>query len=747
MAKKKNDMPAQPIQEDIIQADFCDEMSQSFVDYSVSVITDRALPDVRDGLKPVHRRILYAMHTMGIHNSGPHKKVARIVGDTMGKFHPHGDASIEGALVHMAQPWCYLHPLVDGHGNYGSIEGDPAAASRYIEARLGKYADDVMLSNLTVNTIDFVSNYDDTTQEPTVLPATIPHILIGGSDGIAVGMASKMPTHNLGDVVDATIAMLDNPKITDEQLVDYLHGPDFATGGIVVNKSELVEVYKNGQGRIRIRGKVHVEDGERGKKNIVITEIPYTMIGAIEGFMDTIAELSRNKTMPDVTDIKNLSDKDGICIIVELRKDADVEYNINILYKKAKLEDTFGYNATLLSNKVPAVMSLSRIIHEFLEFYRETLTRKYKSLLETEKKRAEIKEGLIKAVDVIDTIIEILRGSTKVEMAKKCLMKGDITGIKFKTKTAEREAKKLCFTEIQADAVLAMQLQKLIGLELEALTKEYNTHLKNINEYSSLLNSKTKMSNKMRADMLDVKKRYAQSRKTEIIDATPIVIKAPEVKPEKMYVLVNRFGYIKLISEDTYARNITNIAKDYKFVTEVMNTGTVYLFTAEGKCHMAKATAIPAGKMNEKGVPMETISALSSGENVIAVLSDINPKTKFLFGTANGMVKLTPVSEFVASRRTIDATKLAGDTLLIVAPVKEETVVMVTKSGQAVSFAADGVSTMKRNAVGIIGIKMDAKDEVVAIYSTTTDAIEYNGKVYPIKSITGKRGSKGKPLA
>lgn len=646
----------------------------------------------------------------------------------------------------MAQPWCYNYPLVDGHGNYGSIEGDPAAASRYIEARLGKYADDVMLSNLTVNAIDFVPNYDDTTIEPTVLPATIPHILIGGSDGIAVGMASKMPTHNLGDVVDATMAMLDNPKITDEQLVDYLHGPDFATGGIVVNKSDLAEVYKTGQGRIRIRGRVRVEDGERGKKNIVITEIPYTMIGAIDAFMDTIAELSRNKMMPDVTDIKNLSDKDGVRIIVELRKDADVEHNINILYKKAKLEDTFGYNATLLSNKIPAVMPLSRIIREFLEFYRETLTRKYKSLLETEKKRAEIKEGLIKAVDVIDTIIEVLRGSTRVEIAKKCLMKGEITGIKFKTKTAEREAKQLCFTEIQADAILAMQLQKLIGLELEALTKEHNTHLKNINEYTALLNSKTKMSNKMRTEMLDIKKKYAQPRKTDIIDAAPIVIKAPEIKPEKMYVLVNRFGYIKLITEDTYNRNAANIVKDYKYCTEVMNTGTVLLFTAEGKCHMLKASAIPAGKMNEKGVPTETISTFSAGETLIAVLSDINPKTKLLFGTENGMVKLVPMSEFAVSRRTIDATKLVSDKLLIVQPVKDDTIVMVSQSGQAVAFAASGVSTMKRNAVGIIGMKFDSNDAVDAIYATTADSIEYDGKTYAIKSVTGKRGSKGKPL-
>ena len=746
MAKKKPNQPAEPIQEDIVQADFCDEMSRSFVDYSVSVITDRALPDVRDGLKPVHRRILYAMHTMGIHNSGPHKKVARIVGDTMGRYHPHGDASIEGALVHMAQPWCYLHPLVDGHGNYGSIEGDPAAASRYIEARLGKYADDVMLSNLSVNHVDFVSNYDGTTQEPSVLPATIPHILVGGTDGIAVGMASKMPTHNLGEVVDATVAMLENPKITDEALMAYLHGPDFPTGGIIVNKSDLAEIYKTGQGKIRIRGRVHVEDAERGKKNIVITEIPYTMIGAIDSFMDTIAELSRNKTMPDITDIKNFSDKEGIRIIVELRKDADVEYNINVLYKKAKLEDTFGYNATVLSNKVPVVMPVSRIIREFLEFYRETLTRKYKGLLETEKKRAEIKEGLIKAVDVIDTIIEILRGSTRVEIAKKCLMKGDVADIKFRTKTAEREAKKLCFTEIQADAILTMQLQKLIGLELNALEKEYNTHLRNIKEYTELLNSKTKMSNKMRAEMLEVKKKHALPRKTDIIDAAPVVIKAPEVKPEKMYALVNRFGYIKLISEDAHKRNEANINKDYVYCAEIMNTGTLFLFTAEGKCYMIKATSIPAGKMSEKGVPMETISSLSSAENVVAIFSDINPKAKLLFGTKNGMVKLVPISEFSTSRRAIDATKLVEDKLLIVKPVKEDNVVMISKSGQAVMFAATGVSSMKRNSVGIVGMKLDGNDAVDAIYATTNDSIEHNGKTYTVKSITGKRGSKGKPL-
>lgn len=351
-----------PIVEDIIQTDFCEEMSASFVDYSVSVITDRAIPDVRDGLKPVQRRILWSMHKDGIHSTGQYKKVARVVGNTMGLYHPHGDSSIEGALVHMGQPWCFPYTMIDGHGNFGSVEGDEAAASRYIECRLSKYSDEVLLSNLNTATVDFRPNYDDTEVEPTVLPAILPNIILMGTEGIAVGMTSKMPPHNLGDTVDAAIAMLDNPQITDEQLMDRLKGPDFATGGVIINKSELPSIYKNGQGKIRIRGRVHVEEAGRGKKNIVVTEIPCTMIGAIDGFMDATADLVRKKMLPDVTDIKNLSDKDGVRIVLELRKDADVDQALSVLYKKARLEDTFGYNATLLSNGVPAVMSITRIM-------------------------------------------------------------------------------------------------------------------------------------------------------------------------------------------------------------------------------------------------------------------------------------------------------------------------------------------------------------------------------------------------
>lgn len=747
MVKKKQSLTQAPIVEKIIQSDYCDEMSSSFVNYSVSVITDRAIPDVRDGLKPVHRRILYAMHTMGIHNSGPHKKVARIVGTTMGAWHPHGDASIEGALVHMAQPWCYNTPLVDGHGNYGSIEGDPAAASRYIEARLSKYADDVMLSNLNQNTIDFVPNYDNTTVEPTVLPSTIPNILIGGTEGIAVGMASKMPTHNLGEVIDATIAMIDNPKIADSEIMEYIKGPDFATGGIIVNKSELAEVYKTGQGRIRIRGRVKVTDGDRGKKNIVITEIPQPMIGAIDSFMDTVAELSRSKVMPDVIDIKNLSDKNGINIVIELKKDADIDYNLSVLYKKAKLEDTFGYNATLLSNGIPAVMPITRILSEFLSFYRETLTRKYQGLLAKEKKQAEIKEGLIKAIDVIDTIIEILRGSPDVETAKKCLTKGVIANIAFKTKTAKTQAQKLAFTEAQALAILDMKLQRLIGLELDVLVKELKTHQKNIDEYSSLLKSKTKMSNKMKSEMLAVKKQYAHPRHTDIIDAAPVTIKTLEVKPEKMFAIVNRFGYIKLIDEATYNRNEANIQKDSKYIIEVMNSGALYVFTAEGKCHQIKASAIPVGKYADKGVPMETISTLTSKETAISIVSDLHSKSKLLFVTTNGFIKAVPMSEFITSRRTIDATKLFGDKVIAVQPAKNETVILITKNKMAVAFSADGVSTMKKNAIGVIGIKLEPKDVVTAVVITSEDNFTLDNKTYAVKGVAGKRGSKGKQLA
>ena len=747
MAKKKN-IVIEEIVEDIIATDYCDEMSTSFIDYAVSVITDRAIPDVRDGLKPVHRRILWSMKSLGLSSTGDYKKAARVVGETMGKYHPHGDASIYDAMVHMAQDWCYNHPLVDGHGNFGSVEGDDAAASRYTEARLSAIAEDVLLSDLDKGVVDFIPNFDNKEKEPTVLPAVIPNILISGTDGIAVGMACKMPTHNLGEVIDAATAMIDNPKMKEEKIFDYIKGPDFATGGIIVNKSELLEIYKNGAGRIRIRGKVKIETGERGKTNIVISEIPFTMIGGIDKFMDTVADLVRAKVMPDVVDIKNFSGKDGVRIVIELRKGADAQQYINLLYKKAKLEDTFGYNAMLLSNGVPAQMSLHRIITEFLDFYRETMTRKYKTLLDREKKAAEVREGLMTAVDCIDTIIEVFRGSTVVAMAKKCLTKGVTDGIKFKTKTAEKQAKKFCFTELQADAILEMKMQKLIGLEMSILEKELAKAKKNIEVYSGLLSSKVKMNHKMKADMLEIKERYAKKRKTEIIDAEAIVIKKPEIKEEKVYALVNRFGYIKLVDEATYERNKENIPSDYRYVCEVMNTGKLYIFTEGGKCHQIKAMSVPIGRYNDKGVPLEQVSGLTTDEEVIYVVSDFRPKEKLLFVTKHGMVKRVSLTEFDISRKTTDATKLsANDGLVCVGIIHDkQSVVMISKTHMCVSFDCASAKLLKKNSVGIIGMKFEKNDHVeFACITTDNGEFKYSEKTYSVLKIdSGKRATKGK---
>ena len=749
MTKKKK-LLEEEIIEDIVATDYCDEMSASFIDYAVSVITDRALPDVRDGLKPVHRRILWAMKNLGLSSNGDYKKAARVVGETMGKYHPHGDASIYDAMVHMAQDWCYNHPLVDGHGNFGSVEGDDAAASRYTEARLSAITEEILLADLDKDVVDFIPNFDNKEKEPTVLPACIPNILISGTDGIAVGMASKMPTHNLGEVIDAAIALLEKPKLKEDELFSFIKGPDFATGGIVVNKSELAEIYKNGAGRVRVRGKVKIENGERGKTNIVVTEIPFTMIGSIDKFMDTVADLVRAKVMPDVVDIKNFSGKEGVRIVVELRKGADAQQNINLLYKKAKLEDTFGYNAVLLSGGVPYQMSLRRILTEFLDFYRETMTRKYKNLLVREKKSAEVKEGLITAVDCIDTIIEVFRGSSAVPMAKKCLTKGIVDGIKFKTKRCEKIARSFHFTEVQADAILEMKLQKLIGLEMATLMKELEKCKKNIELYSGLLSSKTKMSHKMKADMLEIKKKYAVKRKTEIVDAEAIVLKKPEIKEEKVYALVNRFGYIKLIDDATYERNKESIPSDYRYVCEVINTGKLYVFTKGGKCHQIKALSVPIGRYNDKGIPLEQVCGLTMDEEAIFVVSNYRLKEKLLFVTKLGMVKRFSLTEFDTSRKTTEATRLsADDTLVFVGLIHDrQSVVMISKTHMCVSFDCASAKLLKKNSVGIIGMKFDKNDYVEFACVTTDDgAFNYYEKTYYVSKIdSGKRATKGKSL-
>lgn len=728
---KKSKKTIAPVVEDIIQVSYAEEMKTSYMDYSMSVITDRAIPDVRDGLKPVHRRILYGMKELGLKHNLAYKKSARIVGEVMGKYHPHGDSSIYDAMVHMAQDWYYIYPLVDGHGNFGSVEGDEQAASRYTEARLSKIAEELYLQDLEKGIVPFVPNFDDSEKEPSVLPVKVPNLLVSGTEGIAVGMASKMPTHNLGEVIDAVMAVMDKPNITTKELVKYLKGPDFATGGVIANANELARIYEEGSGKIRVRGTLHTETQSNGKTNIVITEIPQTMIGGIDKFLDNIATLVHTRQLPDVTDIKNLSGKEGIYIIVETKKDTNVEKVINILYKKAKLEDVFAYNAMAIHNGVPKQFSLKEIIQIFNEFNTENYKSKYQYLLEKENKAKEIKEGLVKAIDCVDLIIEILRGATKVADAKDCLVNGNTSRISFKTKASEKKAKTLHFTELQADAILEMKMQRLVGLELLSLQKELQQHTKNVTEYSALLNSSVKMKNRIKKDLLTIKETYALPRKTRLSNEAEVTVEKEAIAEEDLFVLIDKFGYVKALDRATYERNADSLSA-FKYVLEMKNTDKLCLFTDNGKCHFIKGFDIPICKFKDKGTVLEKISNYVSSEDILLITPFTNiEQKKLFFGDANGMVKIVDGSEFVASKRTVDSTKKSDVPLLCVAPVGKETdVAMKTQGGMYIRFKISEVSEMKKASVGVRGIRLKAGDTVthisIGVGKTTVDDVLFS---------------------
>ena len=517
----------------IIKTEYSEVMQKSFIDYAMSVIVSRALPDVRDGLKPVQRRVLYDMYELGIRSDRPYRKSARIVGDTMGKYHPHGDSSIYEALVVMAQEFKKGVPLIDGHGNFGNIEGDGAAAMRYTEARLQKITQEAFLEDLDKNVVDFVPNFDETEKEPSVLPCKIPNLLVNGSEGIAVGMATSIPPHNLGEVIDAMKAYMQDETISTKELLHYLKGPDFPTGGIVTNKDELVNIYETGAGKIRLRGKVETEKGKGGRTNVVITEIPYTMIGANIGkFLADVAALAETKKTADIVDISNQSSKEGIRIVIELKRDADVDNFIGLLYKKTRLEDSFGVNMLAISDGRPETMGLKQILKANVDFQFEINRRKYETLLEKEQGRREIQEGLIKACNVIDLIIEILRGSRDRAMAKACLVEGTTDKIAFKSKESAVMAGYLRFTERQADAILDMRLYKLIGLEIEALVKEHETTLANIYRYEDILERKSSMAQVIVNELDAMKKAYSRPRRTSVENCREAVYE--EKKPEEV---------------------------------------------------------------------------------------------------------------------------------------------------------------------------------------------------------------------
>ena len=535
-------------EEQIIRTEYSELMQKSYIDYAMSVIIARALPDVRDGLKPVQRRTLYDMYELGIRYDKPYRKCARIVGDTMGKYHPHGDSSIYDALVVMAQDFKKGLPLVDGHGNFGSIEGDGAAAMRYTEARLQKITQEAYLADLDKDVVNFVPNFDETEKEPEVLPVKVPNLLLNGAEGIAVGMTTSIPPHNFGEVIDGVIAYMKDPDINTEQMMQYIPGPDFPTGGIVANKDELLAVYSTGMGKIKIRGKVEVEKGKGGKDRLVITEIPYTMIGANIGkFLNDIYSLVETKKTSDIVDITNQSSKEGIRIVLELKKGADVENLKNLLYKKTKLEDTFGVNMLAVADGKPETMGIVPIIRHHVNFQYELATRKYQTLLAKERDKKEIQEGLIKATDVIDLIIEILRGSKNVKDARACLTDGITDNINFKSEQSKRDAAKLRFTERQTTAILEMRLQKLIGLELEALLKDHDETLKNIAKYEDILGSRAAMAKVIIKELESFKKEYAKPRKTVIDNLEEAVVEEKKIEEMDVVFLMDRFGYAKTV--------------------------------------------------------------------------------------------------------------------------------------------------------------------------------------------------------
>lgn len=740
------------IEEKIIKTEYSEVMQKSYIDYAMSVIIARALPDARDGLKPVQRRVLYDMHELGIKYDKPYRKSARIVGDTMGKYHPHGDSSIYEALVVMTQDFKKGLPLVDGHGNFGNIEGDGAAAMRYTEARLERITQESFLSDLDKDIVDFIPNFDETEKEPVVLPVKFPNLLVNGSEGIAVGMATSIPPHNLGEVVDAVKAYMQDETITTKGLMKYIKGPDFPTGGIVINKDDLLSIYETGSGKIKVRGKVDIEKGKAGKTNVVISEIPYPMIGAnISKFLMDVAALSESKKTQDIVDISNQSSKEGIRIVIELKKDADVENFVNMLYKKTRLEDTFGVNMLAIENGRPEVMSLRDIIKCNVDFQFQVATRKYTTLLAKEREKKEIQEGLIKACNVIDLVIEILRGSKDRAMAKACLVEGRVDGIKFRSKESKIMAAQLMFTEKQANAILEMRLYKLIGLELEALINEHEETMANIYRYEDILDRRDSMAQVIINELEGIRKAYAVKRKTVIENVAEAVYVEKKAEEMEVIFLMDRFGYARCVDMAAYERNKEAADSESKYVIPCKNTGKVCIFTNTGQLHTIKVADIPFGKFRDKGVPIDNISNFN-GEKELAVAAASQTSLnlyRMIFVTRQAMMKVVDGGEFDVAKRTVAATKLSEDDEVVSVAVlnDQKQVVLQSAEGYFLKFGVEEIPDKKKNALGVRGMKLNGSDYIEQVYyvrSSVEQMIEYRDKQIDLHKLkAAKRDGKG----
>lgn len=728
--------------EKLQEVEFESEMGQSYVDYAMSVITDRALPDVRDGLKPVQRRVIYATSQLTRSNT-PHRKCARIVGDAMGKYHPHGDSSIYEALVNMAQNWKLNVPLIDPHGNFGAEDGSGAAAMRYTEARIAEYTESVCMNDLKYFKDEFVPNFDETESEPTVLPFQVPNMLISGAKGIAVGMATNIPPHNLGEVIDATILYIENHgDVTTEDILKVMPGPDFPTGGYInASKELLLETYETGLGKLKVRGKIDIRDAGYGRKSICLTEIPYTMIGSTYQYMQTIADLCRKKeyaVLEKIDDVADRSSQDETCFAIDVKRgttDEQIQEIIDILMKKTGLEETYGVNINCLNKGTAEVMGIKKILKLYTEFKSELYHKKYSKLLKEQQDILEVKSGLAQAVDCIDLIIEILRGSKKKADAKACLMTGDVSKITFRFQGSIEDAKQLHFTERQTDAILAMQLSQLIGLEIEALKKEITDAEKKIKEYMGLLESPKKMDARMIKDLLEIRDKYAAKRKTKIEDFGEVKLKKVEVVKQDVAVLIDRFFYIKIVDKSVFEKNIEQIQKEYRCYALMTTLDRIAIFTDENQMYMVKVTDLMkqiskkntakkaktvsvGGKLSDKGIQIFECCGMSHDANILymdSIEAMLHKTLLFIF--ANGKAKRVDGAEFDVTRKVSQAAKVTEAIAHISAVEEGDQIVVKSNNGYYVRTDVDEISIQGKSAAGLGLIRL-AKDDYVDYAAT-----------------------------
>lgn len=738
--------------EQILSTEFSEEMQKSYLDYSMSVITSRAVPDIRDGLKPVQRRVLFDMGELRVFHDRPTLKSARICGDTMGKYHPHGDSSIYETLVVLAQGFKRMQALVEGQGNFGSIEGDSAAAPRYTEARLEAFTEKTMLEDLSLS-VPFQPNYDGKLLEPVVLPAKLPYFLLNGSEGIAVGMTTSTPSHNLMELIDLILAYMKNPEMRLKEMLEIMKGPDFPTGGFIANKDDLAEIYATGQGKLRLRGKLVFEkkEGKSDKDKLVVTEIPYTMIGAgISKFMQDVAQLCDEKKITDITDISNQSGEQGIRIVLELKNNADVERIKNILYKKTKLEDSFPVNMLAIAKGRPETLSLKRILEEYLSFQEERLHSKFGKLLEKEEKKREIEEGLIHAVDVIDAIIALLRGAKSQKEAKIALMEGDSSVLQLKDRDLVflKDIEQFSFTEVQAQAILDMRLSKLIGLEILSLQKSHRETLKNIKNYKAILSSKTVLYRHLETELTEIRAEFGRERKTAIDNLEEAVYDENAIVETELFFVQDRFGYGKLLEPQVYQRNKEAVIAEYPFVVSCKNTDRLLFFTSEGNLHQVKVLDYPIAKFKDKGIPLDNLSRFSSDkEQVLSVFAKTDLLgEKLLFVTKNAFGKQVEGKEFDTQNRLVQATKLVEDSLLSVRTVKEgEELVLESEDAYFLRFSLSEIPMQKKTARGVSLMSLRKGDGLKAVYLLSEQSeVQREDKSIALSRLKqGKRGGKG----